>query len=109
MSDDLELADLQRAILDEETLDALLGDIDALCDLEAVAVKSGAEAYAEGGGSRSLADVRPALARGAAVQLRYAYRGEHWIDTLLPGMSGTLLVRAREPRVAEVFPRDAGA
>ena len=31
-----------------------------------------------------------------AVQLRYAHRGERWCDTLLPGMSETLLVRMRE-------------
>ena len=98
--DEIELADLQRALLDDATLDALLGDIGELCQIEAITFKSAAEAYADGASSRTVADVRPALERGVAVQLRYAYRGEHWIDTLLPGMSETLLVRMREPVAA---------
>lgn len=95
--DEIELAELQRALLDDATLDALLGDVGELCEIEAITFKSAAEAYADGASSRAIGDVRPALARGVAVQLRYAYRGERWIDTLLPGMSETLLVRMREP------------
>lgn len=98
--DEIELAELQRALLDEATLDALLGDIGELCEVEAITFKSAAEAYADGAASRSVADVRVALAHGVAVQLRYAYRGDRWIDTLLPGMNETLLVRMREPVVA---------
>jgi len=94
---EIDLAELQRALLDEATLDALLGDIAALCTIEAIAFKSSAESYASAATSRSIGDVRPALARGEAVQLRYAYRGERWCDTLLPGLSETLLVRMREP------------
>ncbi len=95
--DEIELAELQQALLDDATLDALLGDVDALCDIEAVTFKSSAEAHADGAVSKSIAAVRPALARGAAVQLRYSYRGEQWCDTLLPGMTDVLLVRMREP------------
>jgi hypothetical protein len=94
--DEIELAELQRALLDEATLDDLLADIETLCTIESVALKYGAEAHAETSATLSVTDVRPALARGAAVQLRYAYRGERWCDTLLPGMSETLLVRMRE-------------
>lgn len=101
---ELELAELQQALLDDATLDALLTDVDALCELHSVTLKSSAEAYADSAGSRSIADVRPALARGTAVQLRYSYRGERWCDTLLPGMSDTLLVRMREPTLPGAGP-----
>ena len=95
--DAAQLAELQQALLDDATLDALLGDVDALCEIEAITFKASAESYADAAASSSIAAVRPALARGAAVQLRYSYRGERWCDTLLPGMTETLLVRIREP------------
>lgn len=95
--EEIELAELQRALLDEATLDALLGDVEALCIVEAIAFKEGAEAHAGEAAKASLAAVKPALAQGIAVQIRYAYRGELWIDTLLPGLSETLLVRMRQP------------
>lgn len=96
-TEEIELAELQRAVLDDGTLDTLLADIAALCRLDAIAFKSAAEAYADSDGvRRSLDEVKPALARGTAVQLRYTFRDERWCDTLLPGMTGTLLVRMRE-------------
>jgi hypothetical protein len=94
---EIELAELQQALLDDATLDALLGDVDTLCTIEAITFKSSAEAYADAVERASIAAVRPALADGVAVQLRYSYRGERWCDTLLPGMTETLLVRIREP------------
>ena len=96
-AEEIDLADLQRAVLDESTLDTLLADIAALCVIEAIAFKSGAELYSDNA-SRSIDEVKPALERGTAVQLRYTFRGEGWCDTLLPGMTGTLLVRMRERR-----------
>jgi hypothetical protein len=94
-NEEIELAELQRAVLDESTLDALLSDIAALCLLQGIAFKSGAEVYADDV-VRSMDDVKPALVCGTAVQLRYTFRGDRWCDTLLPGMTGTLLVRMRE-------------
>jgi len=91
----IELAELQQAVLDDETLGDLLTDVEVLCPHHRVTLKASAESYAEDA-SRSLRDVRSALERGVAVQLRYAYRGESWCDTLLPGVSGTLLVRMKE-------------
>ncbi|MFO0675319.1 MAG: hypothetical protein U0169_02215 [Polyangiaceae bacterium] len=87
-----ELPPIQQAVLDAETLGALLFDVESLCTLQYVARKSGADSYAETSGS-SLAGVREALADGVAVQLRYVYKGESWFDTLLPGIDGVLLVR----------------
>lgn len=98
--EEIDLAELQRAILDDATLDDLLGDVAALCEIVAIGFKPAAESYASEATSRSIGDVRPALARGEAVQLRYTYRGERWCDTLLPGLTDTLLVRMREPKLA---------
>lgn len=94
-AEEIDLVDLQRAVLDENTLDTLLSDIAALCTIEAIGFKSGAELHSDNA-VRSIDEVKPALARGTAVQLRYTFRGEGWCDTLLPGMTGTLLVRMRE-------------
>ena len=94
--DDVEVAELQQALLDDATLEALLGDVAALCEIEGITFKSSSEAHAEAGTRpQGLTAVREALERGVAVQLRYAYRGERWCDTLLPGITDTLLVRTR--------------
>ena len=96
LDDEIELAELQRALLDERTLDELLGDVEALCAVEAITFKAAAEAHADAATVAAIAEVKPALAQGVAVQIRYAYRGERWIDTLLPGLTETLLVRMRQ-------------
>ena len=94
-NEEIDLAELQQAVLDDGKLGELLTDIEALCTIHRVMLKASADAYTDDG-ARSIRDVRPALEQGMAVQLRYAYRGEDWCDTLLPGVSGTLLVRMRE-------------
>lgn len=93
----VDLPTLQQAVLDDATLESLLLDVSSLCAVRSVAFKRGAGEHAEEGEPGQLVRVREELARGAAVQLRYEYRGEGWCDTLLPGMSGVLLVRVREP------------
>ena len=86
-----------RGLLDAETLEALLTDVGALCEIEAITFKAAAEAHADAAVAK-IDSVQPALASGTAVR-SHSYRGERWCDTLLPGMTETLLVRIREPKL----------
>jgi hypothetical protein len=95
VSDDLVLAELQDAVVDDDTLRRLFGDLAALAEILDLRIKGGATDHATGG--TSLETARAALASGAAVQIVYRYQGARWIDTLIPGARGTRIVRSRAP------------
>lgn len=89
------LADLQDAVVSWETVDQLLGDLQALATIHEVQVKGGALAHARGA-PRDLAAARAALHAGEAlgIQIRYRYQQQEWCDTLLRTATGAVrLVR----------------
>ncbi|HEY6556577.1 MAG TPA: hypothetical protein VI072_04860 [Polyangiaceae bacterium] len=91
----IELADVQDAVLDAATLDQLFFDLSQLAELLEVRLKGGASDYAEA--APGLESARAALDAKAAVQIRYRYAGAEWIDTLMPTGAGVRLVRMKPP------------
>ena len=88
------LPELRDANLDEQGLKELLQELGALTHVREVLVKG--SATARGVGVEPCLDgVRAALARGAAVQIRYEYRGELWRDTLMPAAGRVRVIRSR--------------
>jgi len=91
------LPELHEAHLDDELLDALVADIDSLCELESLRARPAPGSSPEP--PTSLAEARDRLRRGelAALQLRYRHGGERWLDTISPASGGYRLVRLRDP------------
>jgi hypothetical protein len=94
----LDLPPLQRALLDEATLNQLFLDVAEAAELIDIAIKRGDEMHATEE-PPSLEQARDALVRGKAfgVQLRYRYRGTEWWDTLMRTEAGVCLVRFERP------------
>ena len=100
-SSPLLLPPLQQTILDVATVDALFRDLAACAAVHAVRPKyaPGSHAPAE---TLTLEQARVRLAAGLllGVQIRYAYDGHEWCDTLLRRPAGLTLVRIRETDIA---------
>jgi hypothetical protein len=88
------LPQLQDAILEPETLEQLLQDIQRSTVVKEVLLKGGALAMASGQ-SVPLAEAMEALREGRAlgVQIRYWYDGADWWDTLMRTPKGVRLIR----------------
>lgn len=93
----LRLPPLQQTILDVATTDALFRDLAACARVLAVIPKYARNAHT-GAESLTLEQARTRLAAGLilGVQIRYAYDGHAWCDTLLRRPNGLTLVRIRE-------------
>ena len=93
MSADFRLPDVQQAVLDAATLDALFSDLAQCAEVLSVVLKTSRGPVAEA--SVSLAAGRAALEEGTArgVQIRYRHEGTEWCDTLLRTPAGVRLVR----------------
>lgn len=90
----MKIPNVYEALLDSETLSALLNDISARAELVEVMVRGAVK-------SRAVA-VRPTLEEALqhlqsktcqGVQLRYDHQGLSWWDTLIPTPAGTKLIR----------------
>ena len=92
------LPELHEAHLDDELLDALFADIDALCELEELRARPAPRAPLRLPPA-TLDEARDRLRRGeiGAVQLRYGHGGVRWLDTITPAEAGYRLVRMRDP------------
>ncbi len=88
------LPDVQQAVLDAATLDALFRDL-ALCTRILAVVPKTAATGMVTEGSISLDDARVGLTSGAfrGVQVRYRYDQQEWCDTLMATPAGVRLVR----------------
>lgn len=95
----LELPPVHTALLDGDTLAALLGDLALTARVLDVRVKAHPTSHASTD-SWSLEAACLALAEGRVrgVQVRYALGSEVWRDTLMLTPEGTRLVRIQEPR-----------
>jgi hypothetical protein len=93
----LRLPPLQQTVLDVATTDALFRDLAACTKIHAVIPKYAARGHT-GTETISLETARTRLAAGLllGVQIRYAYDGHTWCDTLLRRPAGLTLVRIRE-------------
>ena len=93
---DIDLPDLQQAVLDEATLADLFRDIELATELIGVTRKEGPETRAADD-SLTLAEAHQLLRTGQtrSVQLRYRYEGVQWWDTLIRMPTGVRLVRVR--------------
>jgi hypothetical protein len=93
----LRLPPLQQTVLDVATTDALFRDLAACTLIHAVIPKYARNAHT-GADSLTLEQARTRLAAGLllGVQVRYAYDGHTWCDTLLRRPAGLTLVRIRE-------------
>ncbi len=93
----LKLPPLQQTVLDVATIDALFRDLAACTRVQNVSPKYERNART-GPESLTLEQARVRLAAGLllGVQIRYAYDGHTWCDTLLRRPGGTTLVRIRE-------------
>jgi hypothetical protein len=100
-SEPLRLPPLQQTILDVATTDALFRDLAACTTIQAVIPKYARNAHT-GPDTLSLEQARTRLAAGLllGVQIRYAYEGHAWTDTLLRRPAGLTLVRIREADIA---------
>ena len=101
------LPDVNSAILDADTLDALFGDLAADAEIQEISVKGGRTEHASiaAGG---LEEARRLLAAGAivGVQIRYRHSGQDWCDTLLATPAGVRLVRiCQTPATAPADPK----
>ncbi len=96
-SEPLRLPPLQQTVLDVATTDALFRDLAACTRIHAVIPKYAARGHT-GTDTISLETARTRLAAGLllGVQIRYAYDGHTWCDTLLRRPNGLTLVRIRE-------------
>lgn len=96
-SSPLQLPALQQTVLDLATVEALFRDLAACTRVHTVRPKyaPGAHAPAE---TLTLEQARVRLFAGLllGVQIRYAYEGHEWCDTLLRRPAGLTLVRIRE-------------
>jgi hypothetical protein len=88
------LPQLQDALLDPETLEQLLQDIQRCTVVKEVLLKGGALAMASEQ-SVPLAEASEALREGRVlgVQIRYWYDGADWWDTLMRTPKGIRLIR----------------
>lgn len=87
---------LSETTLNATDIDSLLRDVEALGADLSVRVKRGATSYAQAA-PLTTADVSPALAEGCAVQLRYRFSDQDFVDTLLPlAGGGVRLFRATQ-------------
>ena len=88
------LPDVQQAVLDADTLDALFRDLAQCTQILAVVPKTAAAGMVAER-SLSLDDARAGLTSGAfrGVQVRYRYDRQEWCDTLMVTPAGVRLVR----------------
>lgn len=102
----LRLPALQQTVLDVVTADALFRDLAACTQIHAVIPKYARSAHT-GPDSLTLEQARTRLAAGLllGVQIRYAYEGHTWCDTLLHRPAGLTLVRIREADIVATLER----
>ena len=88
------LADVREGSLTPPQLAAYLADLAERATIQRVTLKAERHAHADPQ-PVALAEVAQALASGAAVgaQIRYAFDGRHWCDTLLRRATSVQLVR----------------
>ena len=88
------LPDVQQAVLDVPTLDALFRDLAQCTQIIAVVPKTAAQAMTTPV-TIDLAGARTGLTSGQfrGVQIRYLYESREWCDTLLATPAGVRLVR----------------
>lgn len=86
------MSPLTTADLDPSTLAALFADLEALTEIDEVLIKGATTSHA---GVAGLAQARLALEHGArAIQIRYRWAGQAWLDTLMRTPDGVRLVRS---------------
>ncbi|WNG35012.1 hypothetical protein F0U60_16320 [Archangium minus] len=92
--EDSPLPQLQDALLDSETLEQLLRDIQRCAVVQEVLLKGGAVERVSGT-PVSLAEAMEALRqeRVLGVQIRYWFDGSNWWDTLMRTPNGIRLIR----------------
>jgi hypothetical protein len=92
----LELPELNQAVLDAPTVDALFEDIHRCAQLIEVIVKHSTRSYASEG-SFTAQQARQMLEDGSAssVQIRYFFEDAQWWDTLIRTGDGFRVVRIR--------------
>ncbi|MCA9494419.1 MAG: hypothetical protein KC621_31045 [Myxococcales bacterium] len=90
-----ELPELQEGLLDDATLRTLLADLRDHATVLDVLVKGGPSELATLGENDPTRV--PELLRGGVrgVQVRYAFDGAEWRDTLMPAPGGVRLVRMK--------------
>ncbi|PQJ29299.1 hypothetical protein BSZ32_12900 [Rubritalea profundi] len=95
LSDGTELPELAQGVLDSETLDQLVVDIETCTELLEVIPKFGADSYVKEGEVIDLRTAISMLTRGdlRGVQVRYKHEGSQWWDTLMATHQGVRLVR----------------
>ena len=103
----LRLPPLQQTVLDVATADALFRDLAACTRVTAVLPKYARNQHT-GPDSLTLEQARTRLAAGLllGVQIRYAYDGHSWCDTLLRRPAGLTLVRIRETDITDSVAHD---
>jgi hypothetical protein len=92
------LPELHEGDLDREGVLALVRDLEALTTIREVVLKRGAGVRVDGVAETPLSEAAAMLLGGRVrgVQVRYAWEGAEWLDTLLATPGGVKLVRIRQ-------------
>ncbi len=102
--EEIELAQLHEALIDNQTLATLFDDLHAHARVLEVRLKASAD-YRTQPGNVSLDHARAALLEGAlrSAQIRYLFDGSEWRDTLIRMPAGWKIVRI------DHTPKESGA
>ena len=84
------------AIVDDEYLDVLFGDVERACSNLVIRLRGRDERQSDAV-AVTLAAARGALRAGVGVQMRYEHDGVSWSDTLSVTPEGVQLVRCQLP------------
>jgi hypothetical protein len=96
MNEEPPIPEMREALLDESNVRALLADWLACTQIEQVFVKDSLRSQQPGSGLQVEVAIEEFLhGRFAAVQVRYAFEGYGWTDTLMRVGEGIRMVRCR--------------
>lgn len=104
----LKLPPLQQTVLDVATADALFRDLSACTRVLCIRPKHAPQTHTPEDAALTLEQARVRLATGLilGVQIRYAYEGHTWCDTLLRRPVGLTLIRIRESDISASVAHD---
>ena len=94
----MDLPELTEGVLDEATVETLFADLAACTTGQEVRVRRRLRRQEQGTVGLDEAQALLACGEAAAVQVRYWWKGESWIDTVIRRPDGYHVTRMQVPR-----------